>query len=569
MLQSLTIKNIALIEQVSIRFYGGLHVLTGETGAGKSIVVDAVNLVLGARADKNLIRSGCEKASVEAQFLLPEGHRARQLLSAESIEPENDTLTVFREITASGKNICRLCGVLVPLSTLKPIAETLMDIHGQNDHQFLLNPEFHLAFLDQIGPREHHQKKAQVQEAYRSFISNHRNYARLVKMEKNRESRQPVLEEELNRIRSADLHPGDEEKLREEHKTLTEAEKCREMLQNVSECFSAEESAGCVDMLKNASRLMRSAAEKIPSLSELSERLESVCYEAEECGFQVFKAMEDLDVRPERIRELEERLSLIAGLVRKYGSPEEVMKAGETLQQELDQYQTLEAEIKALSREHKALLAEYRRLAEELSLSRHQIAEAFSRNIRKELSQLGMEHTDFQVVFAANDTGKPLMPTENGDDRAEFMISPNPGEPLKPMAQIASGGELSRIMLAIKVLETGTSGIRSMVFDEIDTGISGRMAQVVAEKMIAISGGQQVICVTHLPQLAAAADYHYLVAKEVIGDRTYTEVKELNRQERIQEVARMISGAGGINREAMEYGEKMLGYADELKQKRS
>ena len=569
MLQSLTIKNIALIEQVSIRFYGGLHVLTGETGAGKSIVVDAVNLVLGARADKNLIRSGCEKASVEAQFLLPEGHRARQLLSAESIEPENDTLTVFREITASGKNTCRLCGVLVPLSTLKPIAETLMDIHGQNDHQFLLNPEFHLAFLDQIGPREHHQKKAQVQEAYRSFISNHRNYARLVKMEKNRESRQPVLEEELNRIRSADLHPGDEEKLREEHKTLTEAEKCREMLQNVSECFSAEESAGCVDMLKNAARLMRSAAEKIPSLSELSERLESVCYEAEECGFQVFKAMEDLDVRPERIRELEERLSLIAGLVRKYGSPEEVMKAGETLQQELDQYQTLEAEIKALSREHKALLAEYRRLAEELSLSRHQIAEAFSRNIRKELSQLGMEHTDFQVVFAANDTGKPLMPTENGDDRAEFMISPNPGEPLKPMAQIASGGELSRIMLAIKVLETGTSGIRSMVFDEIDTGISGRMAQVVAEKMIAISGGQQVICVTHLPQLAAAADYHYLVAKEVIGDRTYTEVKELNRQERIQEVARMISGAGGINREAMEYGEKMLGYADELKQKRS
>jgi len=568
-LQSLTIKNIALIEQVSIRFYGGLHVLTGETGAGKSIVVDAVNLVLGARADKNLIRSGCEKASVEAQFLLPEGHRARQLLTAESIEPENDTLTVFREITASGKNTCRLCGVLVPLSTLKPIAETLMDIHGQNDHQFLLNPEFHLAFLDQIGPREHQQKKAQVQEAYRSFISNHRNYARLVKMEKNRESRQPVLEEELNRIRSADLHPGDEEKLREEHKTLTEAEKCREILQNVSECFSAEDSAGCVDMLKNAARLMRSAAEKIPSLSELSERLESVCYEAEECGFQVFKAMEDLDVRPERIRELEERLSLIAGLVRKYGSPEEVMKAGEALQQELDQYQTLEAEIKALSREHKALLAEYRRLAEELSLSRHQIAEAFSRNIRKELSQLGMEHTDFQVVFAANDTGKPLMPTENGDDRAEFMISPNPGEPLKPMAQIASGGELSRIMLAIKVLETGTSGIRSMVFDEIDTGISGRMAQVVAEKMIAISGGQQVICVTHLPQLAAAADYHYLVAKEVIGDRTYTEVKELNRQERIQEVARMISGAGGINREAMEYGEKMLGYADELKQKRS
>ena len=459
--------------------------------------------------------------------------------------------------------------MLVPLSTLKPIAETLMDIHGQNDHQFLLNPEFHLAFLDQIGPREHQQKKAQVQEAYRSFISNHRNYARLVKMEKNRESRQPVLEEELNRIRSADLHPGDEEKLREEHKTLTEAEKCREILQNVSECFSAEDSAGCVDMLKNAARLMRSAAEKIPSLSELSERLESVCYEAEECGFQVFKAMEDLDVRPERIRELEERLSLIAGLVRKYGSPEEVMKAGEALQQELDQYQTLEAEIKALSREHKALLAEYRRLAEELSLSRHQIAEAFSRNIRKELSQLGMEHTDFQVVFAANDTGKPLMPTENGDDRAEFMISPNPGEPLKPMAQIASGGELSRIMLAIKVLETGTSGIRSMVFDEIDTGISGRMAQVVAEKMIAISGGQQVICVTHLPQLAAAADYHYLVAKEVIGDRTYTEVKELNRQERIQEVARMISGAGGINREAMEYGEKMLGYADELKQKRS
>lgn len=568
MLQSLMIKNIALIEQVSIMFHDGLHALTGETGAGKSIVVDAVNLVLGSRADKNLIRSGCEKASVEARFILPETHRARQFLMSEAIEPEDNTVTIYREITVTGRNTCRVCGVIVPLATLKTIAETLMDIHGQNDHHFLLNPELHLAFLDQMGDAVHQQKMDSVKKACRKFLENHREYAKKIKMEKNRGNRLPELEKELESILTADLHPGDEEKYREEYKRLHEMKKSRETLQSINNLFSPEDSEGCVDILKNASRMIRSATDKMPALKDISDKIESLYYEAEESGFQISKLMQEMDSNPERIQELEDKLSLISDLKRKYGETDQILQAGEQIKQEVEEYMSLDTEIKALAAEHKSLLAEYRRCAEVLSQSRHQIAEVFSGKMKDELSLLGMEHTEFQVAFRENDTGKPLMPTEAGDDRAEFMISPNPGEPLKPMAQIASGGELSRIMLAVKVLESGTSGIGSMVFDEIDTGISGRMAQVVAEKMIKVSASQQVICVTHLPQIAAAADYQYLVTKEVREDRTYTEVTELNREARIQELARMISGAGGINQEAIEYGEKILEYADDLKKQR-
>ena len=568
MLQSLTIKNIALIEQVSIQFHDGLHVLSGETGAGKSIVVDAVNLVLGSRADKNLIRSGCEKASVEARFLLPEHHQARQLLLAENIEAEDDLLTIYREITISGRNTCRICGIMVPLSTLKTIAETLMDIHGQNDHQFLLNPELHLAFLDRMGNKDHQQLIDNVRGACQQFLKNHREYAKKIKMEKNRETRLPELEKELDSIMAADLHPGDEDRLRNEYKTLTETEKCRDILKNINTIFSPDESEGCIDMLKNAARLARSASEKMEALKELSDKIESLYYEAEDNGFQISRLLQEMDSNYERIQELEDKLTLIASLKRKYGETEQIIQAREKMKHEKEEYLSLDSEIKTLAAEHKALLAEYRRQAEKLSQSRHHIGDTFSQRMKAELCLLGMEHTEFSVCFPENDTGKPLMPTETGDDRAEFLISPNPGEPLKPMAQIASGGELSRIMLAIKVLESGTSGISSMVFDEIDTGISGRMAQVVAEKMIQVSAAQQVICVTHLPQIAAAADYQYLVAKEIREDRTYTSVTELNREERIQELARMISGAGGINRDAIGYGEKMLKNADNLKSKR-
>ena len=566
MLQSLRISNIALIENLSVRFHDGMHALTGETGAGKSIVVDAVNLVLGARADRTLIRSGCEKASVEAEFMITGQEKTSEILEREGIDAEGDLLTAYREITVSGRNTCRVCGVLVSLSVLKEIAASLMDIHGQNDHQFLIHPEQHLAFLDKLGDSSHQALMDRVREHYQAFIRNHREYARLVRLGKTKESRMAELESELNQIRFADLENTSEEELRNQVRDLRTAQQVHQAVREINAALGEEENGlNTVDQIKKSVRLFHMISEKDPELTELAGRLENVQYEMEEIAFRMSKAAGRFEFRPAELKQAEDRLSALLSLQQKYGSTEGALRAGQELEQEYERLEGLEPEISHMAAEHKRLLSDYRQAARELSESRHRLAGKFENQMKKELRQLGMEHIEFEVAFPKRDEGKPLMPTETGDDTAEFMMSPNPGEPLKPMSQTASGGELSRIMLAIKVLESGKSGIGSMVFDEIDTGISGRMAQVVAEKMMAISVRQQVICVTHLPQIAAAADHQYLVSKSVREGRSFTEVCELDGEGRVQELARMISGADGINQESIEYGRNMLLSADEIR----
>lgn len=569
MLELLTIRQVALIGETTIRFHGGMQVLTGETGAGKSIVVDSVNLILGGRADRELIRSGSEKASVEAVFNTRGNRDIEAIMNREGIDYDGETVTVYREISAGGKNICRVCGVMIPVSLLKDLAVFLMDLHGQSEHQFLTDPDRHLSFLDQMANDRHKALLGKVRHDYGQFIENHRAYAKIIRQNENRESRMQSLERDIEELRKADIKPGEASELIGKRKALEKAEKESQVLRMIEERISGGEGISALSGIKEASRFLKAMAEHDENVRSLSERCEAAYYEIEEIAYQVGLMLQRAGSEPGTLEKTDNRLDLIHRLERKYSAEaDELPDVLEKAETEYSQLANLAEQIEAMASEHKRLLGNYRQSARELSESRHEMALLFEQKMMKELSDLGMGSTRFEVEFKKNETGRPLMPTETGDDRIEFLISPNPGEPLKPLAKIASGGELSRIMLAIKTLESGQTGVESMVFDEIDTGISGQMAQVVAEKMIMISRSRQVICVTHLPQIAAAADYHYLVSKSVADGRTVTNVSELERDGRACEISRMISGADGITPETKTYAFSLLQAAEEMKTKR-
>lgn len=570
MLESLTIRQIALIDDVTIRFHDGMQVLTGETGAGKSIVVDSVNLILGGRADRDMIRTGCERASVEAVFNTRSNRKAERFLEQEGIEYDGQTVTVYREISSGGKNVCRVCGVMVPVATLKELAVFLMDLHGQSEHQFLTDPEKQLAFLDQTGGEDHQALLSRTAGDHEKFIANHRAYAKLVKENENRESRLKSLERDLEELRKARIEPGEADRLMERRKRLAEAEKQAAVLETVTERLSGGEGdSSALAGIKTVSGILRSLAEKDGTFTEIAERCESAYFELEEIAYQISQISGKNEYEPGALEKADDRLDLIHRLERKHAADADDLPALLKKMEEEYLYLTeMEDRISLMSAEHKRLLSAYRNTARELTASRKKLASVFEERMMKELSDLGMENTVFRVEFLPNESGRPLMPTPLGDDRIVFMISPNPGEPLKPLAKIASGGELSRLMLAVKTLESSHTGVESMVFDEIDTGISGRMAQTVAEKMIMISRERQVICVTHLPQIAAAADYHYLVQKNVSGGRTNTSVDELDRAGRQAEVGRMISGADGVTEDSNAYAARLLSAAESLKREK-
>lgn len=569
MLETLTIRHIALIDEVTIRFHSGLLVLTGETGAGKSIVVDAVNLILGGRAERSLIRTGCEKASVEAVFNARGNEKVKAFLDQESIDYDGETVIVYREISIGGKNICRVCGVVLPLTKLRELTSTLLDLHGQSEHQFLTDTDVQLQFLDQTGGNEHGRLLTEVCEDCNLFLENHRAYAKLVRQNETRQARMSALEKDLAELHRANLLPGEESALREEKKKLQIAEKESARIRGAYESMTAGEAGtSALARTKSALEMLKGFSEPDQRQQELIGRCESMYFEMEEIAYELSLMVDQFESDPERLEKVEERLDMIRRLERKYNlSADELSQAVLSMEKEYEQLCGMDDEISRLAGDHKRLLSQYRKAAGELSESRHLLAKIFEDRMMAELHELGMGKTQFSVHFSPNETGKPLMPTEKGDDRIEFLISPNPGEELKPLAKIASGGELSRLMLAVKTLEADRTGVESMVFDEIDTGISGRMAQVVAEKMISISGKRQVICVTHLPQLAAAADYQYLVTKTVSGERTNTSVRELDHSGRILEIARMISGAGGINEDSTVHASGLLSAAEKIRKR--
>lgn len=560
MLLTLSMRNVALIESLTLEFQRGLHVMTGETGAGKSIVVDAVNLVLGGRADRELIRTGTEKAWVEAAFDISDCAKAQELLASQSLEAEGGTVTLYREITRSGRNLCRVCGVTMPVAFLRELAALLMDVHGQHEHRFLMEPKYHMQFLDAFGGAEHQAILAQTAQAYQAFITNHRAYARLVKENERKNRRLEELRADLAVMKKAHLKPGEEESLTQERDRLRHGEKIRSALSAAESALSAgsEEGGGVVSAWRGATQVLHGIAGLAPEYQAIEERMESLGYEIEEVAYDLSRLRDANEFDPQRAETVESRLDLIRRLERRFGPTlEDVLTAQKSMQEEYEHLNGLEDQVERMGAEHKRLLAAYRQCARTLTQRRTELARSFEAAMMEQLKDLGMEKTVFQVAFAPRPQRQP-MPQSDGDDVIEFMISPNPGEPLKPLSKIASGGELSRLMLAIKSLEAAQGGVGTMVFDEIDTGISGRMAQVVAEKMAAIAARRQVLCVTHLPQIAAMADHQLLVEKHQEADRTHTTVRLLDHEGRVAELARMIGGAGDSGESARQHAERML-----------
>ncbi len=562
MILSLRIQNIALIEHLTLEFGEGMHVMSGETGAGKSIVVDAVNLVLGGRADRDLIRTGTDKASVEAVFDAADHPEVQAFLSAQQIECDG-LVTLYREITRSGRNLCRICGMVMPVTALRELSALLMDVHGQHEHQFLMDARYHLRFLDESGDETHQALLGQVQEAYQRFIAKHRQYARLVRENDQKQQRMETLKKALDELEKAKLKPGEEEALVREKERFRHAEKIASALEAAYGQIAAGEGESVLTRLKEATGALSAIASLGEGYAALSSRAESAYYELEEIGYELSALMEKGEFDPRRAEQVENRLDLIRRMERKYGESIPVVLASqERMQEEYDNFAGMDRQVADMAAEHKKLLAQYRQLARRLTEERKALAAAFEEKMMDQLSDLGMERTVFKVEFAPHPEGKQLMPQMQGDDAVQFMISPNPGEPLKPLSKIASGGELSRLMLAIKTLEAEKGGVGCMVFDEIDTGISGRMAQVVAEKMAAIAVNRQVLCVTHLPQIAAMAGHQLLVEKRVEDERTHTDVRMLTREERVGEIARMLGGADGSGESARSHADHMLQQAE-------
>ncbi|MGN0970624.1 MAG: DNA repair protein RecN, partial [Aristaeellaceae bacterium] len=418
MILSMRMHNIALIEDLTLEFAEGLHVLTGETGAGKSIIVDAVNLVLGGRADRELIRTGTDKAWVEAVFDVPGNAQVSRFLADQSIDAEGTLVTLYREISRSGRNLCRVCGVVVPVGVMKELAALLMDVHGQHEAQFLMDPRYHLRFLDESGDDEHQALLRQVEEAYQAFIQNHRRYARLVKENEQKQYRMETLKKSLEELKKAKLRAGEEEALTAEKERFRHAEKIAAAVQTAYGALSAsEEGEPLLTRLKEAMTALKSLDSLGEKYHSLASRCESAYYELEEIGYELAAVMENGEFDPHRAEQVEARLDLIRRLERKYGENiPAVLASQEQMQEEYDNFASMDQQVAAMGQEHKRLLAAYRTLARQLTASRQALAAVFEQRMMVQLKDLGMEKTVFRAAFAPKPEGKQAMPQPTGDD---------------------------------------------------------------------------------------------------------------------------------------------------------
>ncbi|MBQ2976812.1 MAG: DNA repair protein RecN, partial [Clostridia bacterium] len=522
MLVSLTIRNIALMDQMQVEFSTGLHVLTGETGAGKSIIVDAISLLLGGRAQKELIRSGCDKARVEGVFDLSDCPAALAFLKSQELDEEGNELILAREITAQGRSSCRVNGALLPLSQYQLLTGLLMDIHGQHEHQSLMDEKRHLGFLDASGDESHQALLKQIQAESAAWKEASKALEALKKQSAQASERMELLRIRQKELKAAKLVPGEEDELARERDRFRHAEKIEDGLREAYEAV--------YDGLHPAAEALRQAVNALSPIEQLDDqyaalraRLDGLYYEAEDCGLTLRDLLSHLDSDPDRLEEVQARLDLLRRLSRKYGgaSAAEMKEKLTEIEAELAGFENLDDHLDQAAKAEKNLGKKYAETAKKLTAARQQLAKKFEAEMEIQLRDLNMAGTRFEVQLPACPPG-PL-----GNESAAFLIAPNRGEELQPLSKIASGGELSRLMLAIKSVSARREGVPSMIFDEIDTGISGRAAQVVGEKMAAIGKERQVLCVTHLQQIAALADCHYLVEKAFDGSRTRTQLSVL------------------------------------------
>ena len=564
MLQSLYLENIALIEKLGIELFPGFNVLTGETGAGKSIIIDAVNFVLGERTSRDLIRNGAARAKVEAVFNLNEGDAAFAALDALGIEYDGNELILSRELSAAGRNACRVNGMLVPVASLKSVSDTLVDIHGQHEHQALLDAENHISYLDAYC----HAESLPIIEKIDAIVSR-RNELMLKRnsgfsSEREREREMDMLRYQIEEIASANLEAGEEERLNAEKTVLLNAERIRTALETAHMALSGAEEGSALSAIDTARRSMRDIAALNKDYEALGDKIEELYYAAEDISFVLRDTSENVESDMQRLEEIEQRLKLISDLKRKYGrTVEDVIDFGKDAGTKLNELENAEALAAELDAKLDKLKAEYNVAADELSKVRRAAGDRLKRDVLNELKDLGMAKAMFDVALSDASGGEPR---NGGRETAEFMLSANPGEPLKPLEKVASGGELSRIMLCFKSIFADNDRVPTLIFDEIDTGISGRTAAVVGEKMLGIAKKHQVICVTHLAQIAALAEAHLMVRKYDDGKNTFVETRQLNEEEKVQRIAQMMDGESD-SPSALTHARELIARADKIKEK--
>ena len=557
MLSLLHIENIAVISQADIAFEPGFNVLTGETGAGKSIVIDSIGAVIGARTSRDLIRTGAKSARVSAVFQqLP----ALPWFQQQDLYPdENGQLLVERTIQPDGKNACRVNGRPILVSQLRELGRQLLNIHGQHDGQQLLDETCHLGYLDSFGGLD--ELRGQFQSAYEKVQDIRHALAALEMDESEKARRMDTLNYQIGELERAQLRPGEEEELTGRRELLRNAERITEAIDGAWQALSGgEEGEGAISLLMSAEESLTSGGRYSEELAKLASQASELRYALDDLAEQVRDAQSSLDFYPGELDEVEGRLDVLHRLKRNYGdSVDDMLDYLEQCRRELDKIQFSEDRARKLEQELETALARAREQGEVLSDARKEAAEQLAGRIQSELKQLDMPKVRFQVDFAPRSC-------QDGMDEVRFLMSANLGEELRPIQKIASGGELARIMLALKNVLAENDQVTTMVFDEVDTGVSGRAAQKVAEKLFEVAKDRQVLCVTHLPQIAAMGDVHFSVEKGEAGGRTFTAVERLDRERRRQELARLTSG-DHITPTALEGAEEMLSAAEQWKKR--
>ncbi|MCT0024479.1 DNA repair protein RecN [Weissella confusa] len=538
MLQELSIQNFAIIPKLNISFQPGMTVLTGETGAGKSIIIDAVGLLTGGRGSQDFIREGADKAVLQGLIDVEPGQPITQLLDELGIPLEDNQLLIHRELHKSGRNVIRVNGSLVNATTLKEFGQHLVDIHGQNEHQELMQVERHLSLLDEYGKKTVGPVLEKYRVAYDTYRSLESAFHKRQADEQAWAQRLDMLSFQSKELADASLVEGEEEMLEAEYQELTNFQDVLAALSKAHEALDGDWDNNGLETISTAMSAMEDIEELSPKYATLTEAVRGAYYELQEAASEILSVRDGLEFDEERLREVDDRLNLIRSLERKYGATiTDVLAHQAKVDAELAEMGGGEQSAAELAEQVEVAEQKARTLAEKLHELRLKAAKQLATKIHEQLSDLYME----KAVFSAHITElKELNAT--GLDAVEFYIQTNPGEGAKPLVKIASGGELSRMMLAMKTIFSCEQGITSIIFDEVDTGVSGRVAQAIAEKIAVIGRYSQVLTITHLPQVAAVADNHYFIEKQVVGDRTETSIHTLSEDERVNEVARMLSG---------------------------
>lgn len=560
MLAQLTIENIALIDKLELDLKNGLNILSGETGAGKSIIIDSLNFVLGERADKSLIRYGTDYAIVQAVFEEYVTPSVSEYLDDIGIECE-DVLIIRRKMSVDGKNECRINGRVSTLSILKGLTELLVDIHGQHEHQSLLKSANHIKLLDDIGAAKIASVKQDVAKEHTRYVALKRELSRFGD-ESERERKLDILSFQIDEIEKADVKDGEEDELLQARKRIRNMEKIMSALSDAKNTLDGYDSSSVSASIKNSSNLLGTISSYDDTVAPLIDRLDDAKIEIKDIADTLSDMLERLDFDARSAEKIEERLEVVRNILHKYGGNfDNLQKFYEDAKKEAELLTGASQTVEDLQVEIEKAKSGLQKSARKLTELRQEVANKFECDITRELKDLGMGGSTFKVDFVTTDDVDQI--SANGADTIEFLLSANVGEPMKPLAKIISGGEMSRFMLAFKNIVAGVDGIGTMVFDEIDTGISGNISAVVSEKMCNISRDRQVIAVTHMPSLAAMADNHYLIAKSTENGKTLTHINLL--EDDTDEVARLIGG-NDYSQFAVPHAKEMKAWAERYKQ---